>query len=258
LAQRLDGLNEERKAIEIRMLDEALTSVEIGEGALPPLLAVTGDGWHPGVVGLIASRLVERYARPALAIAFDGEIGKGSARSVAGFDFGTAITAARQSGLIEGGGGHAMAAGVTLERGQLASLVTFLEDRLKRSADLPARASLGVDGVVDLAGATPALCASVGRAGPFGSGNPEPRFAIPRCRIEFAKTVGKGHVSCRLGGAGGGRLKAIAFRAADRPTGAALLAAAGRPLHVCGHLRPDRWRGRDGVQLIIDDVADTG
>ena len=258
LAQRLDGLNEDRKAIETRMLDEALRDVEHRDGVLPQLLVLTGENWHPGVIGLIASRMVERFARPTLAIAFDGEVGKGSARSVAGFDFGTAVTAARQSGLIEGGGGHAMAAGLTLDRGQLGPLSEFLAERLRRANDIPSRPSLGVDGVLEVAGATPSLCELVARAGPFGSGNAEPRFAFPRCRIEYAKTVGKGHVSCRLAGAGGGRLKAIAFRSADRPVGAALIAASGRPLHVCGRLRVDRWQGRNGVQLVIDDVAGPG
>lgn len=258
LAQRLDGLNEERKAIETRMLDEALRSVETLEGPLPPLLVLTGETWHPGVIGLIASRMVERFARPTLAIAFDGETGKGSARSVAGFDFGTAVTAARQSGLIEGGGGHAMAAGLTVERDRLAALTDFLEDRVRRATDIPERPSLGVDGVLEVGGASPSLCVSVARAGPFGNGNSEPRFAFPACRIEYAKSVGNGHVSCRLAGAGGGRLKAIAFRSADRPVGAALLAAGGRPLHVCGRLRADHWQGRNGVQLVIDDVAELG
>lgn len=254
IAERLDRLNEERKAIEARMLEEALDSVERVGAASRTVLMVSGEGWHPGVIGLIASRMVERYGRPAFALAWDGDMGKGSARSVAGFDIGAAITAARQAGLVSEGGGHAMAAGLTIARGKFDAFADFVEDRLQR-ADVSMQPSLGVDAAMSVGGATTDLYRLLDRAGPYGSGNPEPRFALSACRVEYAKVVGSGHVSCRLAAEGKNRLKAIAFRSADSEVGQAILEAAGRPLHFAGHLRADRWNNRDGVQLIVEDVA---
>jgi single-stranded-DNA-specific exonuclease len=254
IAERLDRLNEERKAIEARMLDEALNSVEREEPTGRAVMVVSGEEWHPGVIGLIASRLVERYGRPTFALAWDGGVGKGSARSVAGFDIGAAITAARQAGLVMVGGGHAMAAGLTLARDKLGAFTDFIENRLQQ-AEVSTRPSLDVDASMSTGGATPELYQLLDRAGPYGSGNPEPRFALSACRVEYAKVVGADHVSCRLAGEGKKRLKAIAFRSADRDVGQAILETAGRPLHCAGHLRADRWNGRDDVQLIIEDVA---
>lgn len=254
IAERLDGLNEERKAIEARMLEDALASVEQSDVSAQTAILVGGDAWHPGVIGLIATRLVERYAKPAFALAWEGDVAKGSARSIAGFDIGTAITAARQAGLLLAGGGHAMAAGLTIARDKLAAFNDFVAERVAR-ADLAATPSLELDGAMDVGGATTDLFRLLDRAGPYGSGNPEPRFALQSCRVEFAKTVGTGHVSCRLASEGRGRLKAIAFRSAERDVGRAILEAGGRPLHFAGHLRADTWNGRNGVQLIVEDVA---
>jgi single-stranded-DNA-specific exonuclease len=253
LAERLQRLNEERKAIETRVLEEAQRVAEAVVSETTPVVVVAGEGWHVGVIGLVASRLVERFARPSVVVALDGEVGKGSARSLPGVDIGTIVTAARQAGLLVNGGGHPMAAGLTVERAKLDALAAFLERRV--AAPGGRQPSLGLDGALSVGGATRELCDVLARAGPYGSGNPEPRFAIAQCRIEYADVVGNGHVRCRLADGHGARVKAIAFRAADRAVGQALLAAAGRALHVAGHLREDNWKRRAGVQVVIDDVA---
>ena len=255
IAQTLDRLNDERKAIESAVLAQALERAEVQAGEGRAMLVVAGAGWHAGVIGLVASRLVEAFARPACVIAVDGGVGKGSARSIAGVDIGAAVIAARQAGLLVEGGGHPMAAGLTAAADGIDALAAFLDRRVAACADAQRAPSLGLDGALAIAGATVELCGLLDEAGPFGSGNPEPRFALPDCRIAFADVVGAGHVRCRLAGAGGGSLKAIAFRAADAPVGQAVLAARGGALHVAGHLREDRWRGRSEVQLVVDDVA---
>ena len=263
LAAQLDGLNAERQAIEAEVLEEALAFVAEAketETADAPLICVAGEGWHPGVIGIVASRLKEKYQRPALVIGLDGDTGKGSGRSIEGVDLGSAIIAARQAGLLVNGGGHKMAAGLTVERARLADLRAFLNERIGAAvAAGEATPTLNVDAQIRLGGATNALAAAVRRLAPFGAGNPEPRFVLPDVRVAKADIVGKGHVRCILtdGGAGGGkgRLKAIAFRAAGEPLGEALLNTRGLALQLAGKIRADTWQGRDGVQLIIDDAA---
>ena len=260
LAERLDRYNTERRAIEDRVLAAAHARAEAAMAAAPAALVVApgdddAEDWHPGVVGLVASRLAERYHRPAVVISRDGAVAKGSARSVPGFDIGAAVTAARQSGLLAAAGGHPMAAGVTLAADRIEAFTRFLCGRAAAGGIAAARPPLGLDGTLAPGGATTALVDRLETAGPYGVGNPEPRFAVPECRIAFADTVGGGHVRCRLAGSDGRTLQGIAFRAADGPVGAALLAARGGALHVAGHLRRDRWRGRDGVQMAVDDVA---
>jgi single-stranded-DNA-specific exonuclease len=256
LAARLDALNKERKEIEQGVLDAAIMAVEnAGAGSHDPVF-VAGAGWHPGVIGIVASRLKERYHRPALVVALDGAVGKGSGRSVAGIDLGAVVIAARQAGLLVNGGGHAMAAGLTVEMERLAELRDFIAARLRpQIADGALIPSLSIDGAVSAGAATPALMAEIDRLGPFGTGNPEPRFALPAMRIAKADVVGDAHVRCFLAGADGARLKAIAFRALEGPLGPALLQSGGAPLHLAGHLRPDTWQGRNEVQLLIDDAA---
>lgn len=256
LAARLDALNTERKEIERAVLDAAILAVEGGGSGPHDPVFVAGEGWHPGVIGIVASRLKERYHRPAIVIALDNGIGKGSGRSVAGIDLGAAVLAARQAGLLVNGGGHAMAAGLTVAGDRLAALKDFMAERLRPYiADGALVPSLSVDGVVTAGAATPDLLASLARLGPFGTGNPEPRFALPALRVVRADPVGESHVRCIVTGADGGRLKAIAFRALEGPLGPALLQSGGAPLHLAGHLRPDGWQGRDEVQLLIDDAA---
>ena len=259
LALRLDAFNTERRAIEAAVEAAALAQVEDSVGDPGPLTVAAGEGWHPGVVGIVASRLVERFRRPALVIAVADGIGRGSGRSVPGVDLGAAVIAARQAGLLVNGGGHPAAAGLTVAADGIAALDEFLAGRL---ADAVARhglrPSLGIDGALAVGAATADLVAHLARVGPFGTGNAEPRFAMAGSRIVRADVVGERHVRCVLADDGGGRLNAIAFRSTGGPLGQALLEARGRPLHVAGHLRADTWRGRDRVQLLIDDAAPAG
>jgi single-stranded-DNA-specific exonuclease len=260
IATVLDKLNRERKAIEARMLEEAVANAErLVEGDPDlPLLLVAGEDWHKGVVGLVASRLTDRFHRPSCAIAWEkGGDGTGSLRSIDGVDIGAAVRAAVAAGHLKKGGGHAMAAGLTVARAKLETLQIFLRERLAATAGAARSAqALDVDGALTPASVTDELIALLDRAGPYGQGNPQPRFAFPAHRVKFAKVVGEAHVRCTLEAGDGTRLDAVAFRAADRPVGAALLGAAGMPLHVAGHLRRDTWNGRDRCELLIEDVAD--
>ena len=259
IAQLLDRLNGERQAIEFAAVAEATAEAEaeIGIGDGPPLLLASREGWHPGVVGLVAARLKERFCRPAFAIAWSDDIGTGSGRSIPGVDIGAAVRAALEAGLILKGGGHAMAGGITLRRANLGALRAFLEARLApdiRAAD--AGRTLHIDSALTERGATRLFVEELERAGPFGSGNPAPVFAFPSHRIVFADRAGNGHVRISMSSDGGGRLKAIAFRCADSPLGQALLASRGKPLHVAGTLCLDHWGGSARPQLRILDVAE--
>lgn len=257
LAARLDGYNAERRAIEQAVLDAAIAAVEHDDIGPHDPIFVAGEGWHPGVIGIVASRLKERYHRPALVVALDGAVGKGSGRSVTGIDLGNVVIAARQAGLLVNGGGHAMAAGLTVAAERVVELRDFLASRLRpQIADVALVPSLAIDGTLQAGAVTPELMSQIDRLGPFGTGNPEPRFALPAVRLLRADVVGDGHVRCVLGGSDNGRLKAIAFRAMEGPLGPSLLQAGGGiPVHLAGHLRPDTWQGRTEVQLLIDDAA---
>ncbi len=256
IAQQLDALNAERREIEARVLAQAIDQVESGDRTAP-LVFAAGEGWHAGVIGIVASRLKERYNRPACVVAVAGDVGKGSGRSMAGFALGPAIIAARQAGLLQNGGGHAMAAGFTVAATGLAPLRDFLAERaaavLGGGALVP---ELGVDGVLAAGAATPELVRLVERLGPFGTGNAEPRFALANQRILRADIVGGQHVRCILGdGGGSARIKAIAFRCLESELGPALLHGQGSGFHVAGHLRADSWQGREEVQLILEDAS---
>ncbi|HIJ62661.1 MAG TPA: single-stranded-DNA-specific exonuclease RecJ [Rhodospirillaceae bacterium] len=255
LAQVLEGHNRVRQDLEAAVLLQAIEQVESRPDDGLPLALAAGQGWHPGVIGIIAGRLKERYNRPAVVIALDGAEGKGSGRSVPGFDLGSAIIAARQEGLLLKGGGHAMAAGFSLTADRLDDFRAFLGQRLAEQMAGPLRPVLELDGALDAGGATIELVETLRCLGPFGSGNGEPRFAITGARVMQSKVVGAGHVSCALAGRAGGRLKAIAFRAADSELGRALLARDGLPMHLAGTLRIDNWQGKTSVQLFIEDGA---
>jgi single-stranded-DNA-specific exonuclease len=260
LALRLDEFNAERRAIEREVLDQAIARIEGIYGpdrtGLPAALVVESEGWHVGVIGIVASRLVERYGRPAFVIGMDGEVGKGSGRSVRGVDLGTAVIAARQQGLLVNGGGHAMAAGLTVARDQLPALAHFLDERLApQLGAAPAIRELGIDAALAPGAATQELVAMIERAGPFGAGNALPRFALTGVRVDYAQPVGEGHVRCSLVGQERGRVEAIAFRAGQTPLGPALLDRAKPVLHVAGALRIDRYNGREAVRLQIDDAV---
>ena len=259
IATELDRLNRERQAIEQTMLvqaeAEALAALGLEEkGAV---VVTAAEGWHPGVVGLIAARLKERFGRPAFAIALEpGGAGTGSGRSIAGVDLGKAVRQAVADGLLLKGGGHAMAAGVTVAKGALAPFRAFLENALKDNVEVARRAdSLLIDGAVTAAGANSELAALVARAGPYGAGNPEPVFAIPGHTLAFADEVGVGHIRVRLRAPDGTMLNAIAFRAMDKPLGQALLQNRGQAIHVAGTLSVDRWQGAERVQLRLIDAA---
>ncbi len=261
IARQLDALNAERRRVEQEVLDDALMRVETRAGDRSGLVFVAGDGWHPGVIGIVAGRLKERYARPACVVALgegpDGaRIGKASGRSVGGVDLGAAVIAARQEGLLIAGGGHRMAAGFTVAEARLDDLRVFLSERVaEQIAAAPLTPTLDLDGALAVGGATPELVGTLARLGPFGAGNAEPRFAVADARIVKADVVGSNHVRCILAGSDGARLKAIAFRSLENDLGPALLAARGGALHLAGALRPDRWNGADDVQLFIDDAA---
>lgn len=260
LALRLDEFNAERRAIERAVLDQAVEHIERTYGperqGLPAALLVESEGWHVGVIGIVASRLVERYGRPAFVIGMDGDVGKGSGRSVRGVDLGAAVIAARQSGLLINGGGHAMAAGLTVARDQLSALAKFLDERLApQLGAAPAIRELGIDAALTPGAATQDLVTMIERAGPFGAGNALPRFALTGVRVDYAQPVGEGHVRCTLVGQEKGRVDAIAFRASQTPLGPALLDRAKPILHVAGALRLDRYNGRESVRLQIDDAA---
>ena len=256
LAEELDRFNTERKAIEQGVLAAALERAETQAAEGLPLILVAGEGWHPGVIGIVASRIVERTARPACVVGIADGTGKGSCRSIAGVDLGAAVIAARQAGLLLNGGGHKMAAGLTVEAGTVEALHAFLCERVGDAvAQAGAVRTLGIDGVLTPAGATRAIQEQIERVGPFGAGNPEPRFALSGVRIAKANIVGENHVRCFLADAQGGRLKAIAFRSLGEPLGDALLKAGGGALHLAGKLRADDWKGREDVQFPIDDGA---
>jgi single-stranded-DNA-specific exonuclease len=260
IAAKLDELNTERQRIEIEAVEEAtaVAAAEIGSGEGPPILVLASADWHPGVVGLVAARLKERFERPAFAIALhpDGT-GTGSGRSVPGVDLGSAVIAAVEAGLIPKGGGHAMAAGVSLRPGDLGPLRSFLADQLGTSvAAARAASALKVDAALTARGATVDLLHRIERAGPFGSGNPGPVFAFPSHRARFAQVVGKGgHVSFTLTSEDGAKLKAIAFRAANTALGDVLLRDADQPYHFAGSLSLDHYQGREQVQFRLTDIA---
>ena len=260
IATELDRLNRERQVIEQATLAQADAEVmaALGQQEKTAVVVTAAEGWHPGVLGLVAARLKERYGRPAFAIALEpGSNGTGSGRSIAGVDLGRAVRRAVAEGLLVKGGGHSMAAGVTLKKAALAQFRAFLEDTLGAAVEAARRSdALLIDAAVTAAGATPGLCDMMARAGPFGAGNPEPVLALPAHAVVYAEEVGQAHVRARLRAADGATLTAIAFRAAGERLGAALLAARGRLAHVVGMLALDRWQGTERAQLRILDIAE--
>jgi single-stranded-DNA-specific exonuclease len=256
LAARLDAYNCERRDIEARTLEAAITLVE-GAAQSPVLVFAAAKDWHPGVIGIVAARLKERYERPACVVALADCIGKGSGRSVAGLPLGPAVIAARQAGLLINGGGHAMAAGFTVAAEKLDDLRAFLAARLGdgRGAE-PLIPELRIDGALSVASAQSELIDQITRLAPFGAANPEPRFVFNGVRVTHAEAAGTGHLRCTLADPlDKVRLAAIAFRVAGTPLGEFLASTGGTAIHVAGRLRRDGWRGSDAVQLMIDDAA---
>jgi single-stranded-DNA-specific exonuclease len=263
LAARLDGYNRERREIEAKTLAEAIAIVEAAPQS-PALVFAARAGWHPGVIGIVAARLKERYERPACVVAIDsstgGGVGKGSGRSVRGAPLGPAVIAARQAGLLVNGGGHAMAAGFTVAAERIDALHAFLAERLGDGlGGVRLVPELAIDGALTAAGATAGLIDHIEALAPFGAANPEPRFAFPGILLARVEPVGSGHLRCLLADPlGEGHLRAIAFRAVETPLGAFLAQAMGRAVHLAGHLRRDTYRGGGAVQLVIDDAAPGG
>ena len=256
-AQLLDGHNKERREIEARTLESAIELVERQNAQSPVLVFAAGEDWHPGVIGIVAARLRERYERPAVVVALADGIGRGSGRSVPGLALGSAVIAARQAGLLLSGGGHAMAAGFTVAADRLIELREFLAARLDDGLDRAILApELAIDAALSAEAARGELLSQLDALAPFGSANPEPRFAFPMVRAAYVEPVGNGHLRLRVTNAlGGGQLNAIAFRSADTPVGKLIAEAKGRAIHLAGHLRRDTWRGGDAVQLVVDDAA---
>ncbi|MEN3972925.1 single-stranded-DNA-specific exonuclease RecJ [Sphingomicrobium sp. XHP0235] len=256
IAERLDRYNEERRAIEAAVTEAALAAAEAQ--ADRPVILVSGAGWHPGVVGIVASRLKERFGRPAFVIGEDEDgIGKGSGRSISGVDLGAAVLAAKAKGLVLAGGGHAMAAGVTVPPGGVEALAEELCARLEKTVE-EARAgrALIIDAMLTPGGVAASLCDRIDLAGPYGAGWPAPRIAVGPARLLRPSVVGNGHVRFQALGDDRRSFKAIAFRAADTPFGQALLAA--RPdqyFWLAGVMKRDDWTGGDAAELHVEDAA---
>lgn len=260
IAERLDRFNKERQDIEAAVLDEAAAQVDakLAGDAPGPVVIAAGEGWHPGVIGIVASRLKDRYNRPACVVSWMGDEGTASGRSVSGADLGGAVIAARQAGLLLKGGGHAMAAGFTIARTKLGDFEAFLGERIRAElGDDPPPPGLVVDGVLGVEGANWQLIKTLERLAPFGVGNPEPRFCIKAARIAKADPVGadQSHLRLILTGEGGrGKLNAIAFRAFDSALGATLRDHGGQPFDFVGRLKMNVWNGYESVQLMLDDA----
>lgn len=259
IAFELDRLNVERREIEADVLRNAIEQMEAraaGAGDPGPLVWAAAEGWHPGIVGIVAARLKERFERPAVVIGLDAGEGKGSARSIEGVDLGAAIAALTREGVLLKGGGHRMAAGLTVAADRLEDAMAALAGKLAREVGaLPAARSLRIDAPLGAAAATPDLCEALERAGPFGQAAPAPRFACPAQKIAFAKRAGEDHLRLTLTDRSGGRLDAIAFRAFQTELGPFLESRQGAPVHVAGRLEIDDWGGRRKAKLRVEDAA---
>ena len=258
IAAELDRLNRARQQIELATLAEAEAEalLALGLEERGATVVVAGEGWPPGVVGLIAARLKERFERPAFALALNGREATGSGRSIAGVDLGRVVRAAVDGGLLLKGGGHAMAAGVTLAKDRIGEFRAFLEEKLARPvAEARAGAGLAIDAAVTAAGATPTLAHAIEAAGPFGAGNPEPVFALPRHRLVDAHAVGADHLRLRVVAGDGQAIEAIAFRVVGKPLGEGLLKLRGSAIHLAGSLSINRYGGREKAQIRVLDAA---
>ncbi len=256
LSQKLDELNTERRDIENAVRAAALEQAE-ERGLDAPLVWAAGEGWHPGVVGIVASRLKENANRPAIVIGFDGDEGKGSGRSVSGVDLGASIQRLAAEGLLVKGGGHKMAAGLTVMREQLEPAMARLSELLaKQGAGQGGPADLKLDGALMPGAASVELIEQIEKAGPFGASAPAPRYALPDLQVRFAKRVGESHLKLSLSDGMGAGLDAIAFGAFDGPMGERLSNHGGARFHFAGRLEVNTWGGRQSVQLRLEDAAE--
>ena len=255
MAERLDELNSERREIENQVRAAALAQAE-ERGLEAPLVWAAGEGWHPGVVGIVASRIKEATNRPAIVIGLDGDEGKGSGRSVAGVDLGASIQRLAAEGLLIKGGGHKMAAGLTVARDKLEPAMARLSELLgKQGAGEGGPADLKLDGILMPGAATIDLIDQIDKAGPFGAGAAAPRFAFPDVAIHFTKRIGDSHLKLSFGDGLGARLEAICFGAYDGAIGPMLEAHKGARFHLAGRLEINSWGGRQTVQLRLEDAA---
>ncbi len=258
LAERLDSVNRQRQEVEAGMLETALAEAAVQVEAGNAAVLVAGEAWHPGVVGIVAGRIKERFNRPACVAGIASGLAKGSGRSVTGIDLGAAVIAARQAGILATGGGHAMAAGFSLTPDRIAEFRAFLNERLAAASDLPGAADLPVEGSLAVPGATVELARQLDRLAPFGAGNEEPTLVLQRARVVRADRVGKEGNTIRAfveGEGGGPRLKAMLFRARDGALSDALLSRAGLPMHLAGNLRAEEWNGSVSPGFFIADAA---
>jgi single-stranded DNA-specific DHH superfamily exonuclease len=260
LAQQLHALNAERKSVETEIFEQARAAIEAASNFDPeaPAMVVAQEGWHPGVIGIVASRLRERYRRPVVVIGLDraGDIGKGSGRSQPGVNLGRAVQAAYEEGLLLTGGGHAMAAGLSLRPSAVPEFRAFLIERLAGEMETAqAEDALDIDALVTPGAAARPLYDAFQALAPFGPGNPEPTFALADVRVERPRPMTGGHLRFELADARGQSLRAVAWRCADTPIGRRL-AAGGGSVHAAGRLKPDDWKGRGAVEIEIDDLAD--
>jgi single-stranded-DNA-specific exonuclease len=255
MAERLDMLNTERREIENNVRAAALDQAE-ERGFDAPLVWAAGEGWHAGVVGIVAARLKDAAHRPAIVIGFDGDSGKGSGRSISGVDLGASIQKLAHEGLIEKGGGHKMAAGLSLSRAQLEPAMARLSELMaKQGAGDAGPSDLRLDGMLMPGAAQIELIEQLEQAGPFGAGAPAPRFAFPDVEIKFARRVGETHLKISFTDGLGTRIDAICFGAMDTPLGPALENHGGKRFHLAGRLEVNSWGGRQSPQLRLEDAA---
>ncbi len=257
IAMTLNKLNEERRAIE-NIVEEEATKIVEREGIKEPFLMPVGYGWHQGVVGIVASRLKDRYYRPTAVVTIHNGVAKASARSITGVDLGAAVGSARDSGLLLSGGGHAMAAGFTFEESKLVEVKNFIRERLSGQVEGNSNRIINLDGALSVNAINTSLASELEKAAPFGTGNPEPRFVLANCRVVDVQVVGTAHIRCILddGGIGGkNKVYAMAFRSMGTPLGEFLLGSRGKNLHIATRLRLSNWQGRDRVETQIDDAV---
>ena len=259
LARSLDEMNRKRQAIELRVVDEAYAQADaaMGKDKKPSLVVVAADGWHPGVVGLAASRLKDRFGIPSLVLAINTKTGlaTGSGRSITGVDLGLAVRLALEAGILTKGGGHAMAAGLTVPVEKLGALRQFLDESLSAEVESRREPFLAIDGALTASGATLDLIELLEQAGPYGSANPQPIFVFPSHRVTYADRVGNDHVRCTVVASDGTKLKAIAFRALGTDLGEVLLSERNHPIHIAGKLVVDEWGAKRAPSLQIEDAA---
>jgi len=254
LATKLHSLNAERQEVEASVLNAALMAVSNQDLANDPVIVVAGEGWHEGVIGIVAGRLKERFGKPTIVIALDSSIGKGSGRSIEGIDIGTAIVKAKENGLLVGGGGHAMAAGLSIKENHVDEFRAFLIDLLKEDTKIAImNRSKKIDAIIAASAVTGDLVKQIDAAGPFGPGSPEPIFMLNNVYVDNLRLVGKGHLSCTLLDGPSDTVRAIAFRAEDEKLGTML--RSGKRIHIIGKVKADDWRGGNAAQFHILDAG---